>query len=232
MFGREPVLPQALGDELGVSRGGLLGTAAAVCSAFGPARGCETKQTGTKPCEPEALLRQGYRAFRKPTKEPHTGFLNRVSQVRFDHVGRMQRLTHQAVSAESGLRAVRNEVDHERAMVQISSYDATRSSLFRPPTIGAGRSAFSRSLVLVVSVNRQRDGSTKKNPTRSTPALMISPTKANRSRFSILSFTATAAIPSRAGVVPCLCPKSHRPRVPMTRRLPSIRVRSREPAAR
>ncbi len=80
--------------------------------------------------------------------------------------------------------------------------------------------------------NRQRDGSRKKNPTRSTPALMISPTKANRSRFSILSFTATAAIPSRAGVVPCLCPKSHRPRVPMTRRLPSIGVRSREPAGK
>ncbi len=51
-------------------------------------------------------------------------------------------------------------------------------------------------------------------------------------QVSILSFTATAAIPSRVGVVPCLCPKSHRPRVPMTRRLPSIRVRSREPAAR
>ena len=81
MGGREPVL-QAPGAELGVSRGGLLGTAAAVWSAFGPREVAKPSKPARTSASQKPFCDKGYRAFTKPSKKPCTGFLNRVSQVR------------------------------------------------------------------------------------------------------------------------------------------------------
>jgi len=92
MGGREPVL-QAPGAELGVSRGGLLGTAAAVWSAFGPREVAKPSKPARTSASQKPFCDKGYRSFTKPSKKPCTGFLNRVSEVRFDHVGRVYRQT-------------------------------------------------------------------------------------------------------------------------------------------
>ncbi len=82
MGGREPVLPQALGAESGVSRGGLLGAAGAVWSAFGPREVAKPNKPARTPASQKPFCDKGYTAFTKPSKKPCTGFLNRVSQVR------------------------------------------------------------------------------------------------------------------------------------------------------
>ncbi len=79
MDGREPVLLPALRAELGVSRGGLLRTAGAVWSAFGPREVAKPSKPARTSASQKPFCDKGYRAFTKPSNKPCTGFLTRVS---------------------------------------------------------------------------------------------------------------------------------------------------------
>jgi len=146
MGGREPVLPQALGAKLGDESRRTPGNGHGSLVRIWSARGCETEQTGTNLCEPEALLRQGLSRVYQAQQEvlhrfPKPGVTGSIRPRRPCLPTDQIRLFRVPLVRERG----GNEVDRERTMVQIHRTPplGPRHSDLRQ--IGAGRSAFSRS---------------------------------------------------------------------------------------